>query len=104
VYFLQSQDMTRLDAVNFISHGIAKGSAPGIKPAENVRDAVLADAPPENDLPAGLDALRTALSLIREMVGALPPGEKRDVIAAALAEADLRLALVAARIARGTSR
>jgi ATP-dependent Clp protease ATP-binding subunit ClpA len=27
VYFLQSQDMTRLDAVNFISHGIAK--APG---------------------------------------------------------------------------
>src|ERR1700679_3345025 len=27
VYFLQLQDMTRLDAVNFISHGIAK--APG---------------------------------------------------------------------------
>jgi ATP-dependent Clp protease ATP-binding subunit ClpA len=27
VYFLQEQDMTRLDAVNFISHGIAK--APG---------------------------------------------------------------------------
>ena len=27
VYFLQMQDMTRLDAVNFISHGIA--SAPG---------------------------------------------------------------------------
>ena len=24
VYFLQSQDMTRLDAVNYISHGIAK--------------------------------------------------------------------------------
>src|SRR6202049_1702856 len=32
VYFLQLQDMTRLDAVNFISHGIAKargGSAAG---------------------------------------------------------------------------
>ncbi len=28
VYFLQTQDMTRLDAVNFISHGIAK--APGL--------------------------------------------------------------------------
>src|ERR1700688_613521 len=31
VYFLQSQDMTRLDAVNFISHGMAKargGSQP----------------------------------------------------------------------------
>ncbi len=31
VYFLQMQDMTRLDAVNFISHGIAK--APG-RPAQ----------------------------------------------------------------------
>ncbi len=30
VYFLQLQDMTRLDAVNFISHGIAK--APGRQP------------------------------------------------------------------------
>ncbi len=30
VYFLQLQDMTRLDAVNFISHGIAK--APGRGP------------------------------------------------------------------------
>jgi len=27
VYFLQLQDMTRLDAVNFISHGIAKAPA-----------------------------------------------------------------------------
>jgi ATP-dependent Clp protease ATP-binding subunit ClpA len=36
VYFLQLQDMTRLDAVNFISHGIAK--APGRttqRPAQN---------------------------------------------------------------------
>src|ERR1700710_108371 len=30
VYFLQLQDMTRLDAVNFISHGIAK--SPGKTP------------------------------------------------------------------------
>jgi ATP-dependent Clp protease ATP-binding subunit ClpA len=45
VYFLQLQDMTRLDAVNFISHGIAKapgrstnrpvqGSAPNTPPEE----------------------------------------------------------------------
>ena len=27
VYFLQQQDMTRLDAVSFISHGIAKSAA-----------------------------------------------------------------------------
>ncbi|MCP3732407.1 ATP-dependent Clp protease ATP-binding subunit ClpA [Sphingomonas sp. MG17] len=28
VYFLQQQDMSRLDAVSFISHGVGKGSAP----------------------------------------------------------------------------
>jgi ATP-dependent Clp protease ATP-binding subunit ClpA len=28
VYFLQLQDMTRLDAVNFISHGICQGAGP----------------------------------------------------------------------------
>ena len=35
VYFLQLQDMTRLDAVNFISHGIAK--APGRSSARRVQ-------------------------------------------------------------------
>src|SRR3954465_5165161 len=28
VYFLQQQDMSRLDAVSFISHGVGKGGAP----------------------------------------------------------------------------
>jgi ATP-dependent Clp protease ATP-binding subunit ClpA len=28
VYFLQQQDMSRLDAVSFISHGVGKGSTP----------------------------------------------------------------------------
>src|SRR6201747_2525225 len=28
VYFLQQQDMSRLDAVSFISHGVGKGSSP----------------------------------------------------------------------------
>ncbi len=37
VYFLQTQDMTRLDAVNFISHGIAK--APGRGQARPVQGA-----------------------------------------------------------------
>jgi ATP-dependent Clp protease ATP-binding subunit ClpA len=37
VYFLQLQDMTRLDAVNFISHGIAK--APGRSAARPVSGA-----------------------------------------------------------------
>ncbi|MDH5489086.1 MAG: AAA family ATPase, partial [Rhodospirillaceae bacterium] len=34
VYFLQEQDMTRLDAVNYISHGIAK--APGVSDTRTV--------------------------------------------------------------------
>ena len=33
VYFLQVQDMTRLDAVNYISHGIAKAPGPRRQPA-----------------------------------------------------------------------
>ncbi|WP_445681344.1 ATP-dependent Clp protease ATP-binding subunit ClpA [Radicibacter daui] len=37
VYFLQEQDMTRLDAVNFISHGIAK--APGYGETRRVSGA-----------------------------------------------------------------
>src|ERR687898_507424 len=28
VYFLQQQDMSRLDAVTFISHGVGKGETP----------------------------------------------------------------------------
>jgi len=35
VYFLQMQDMTRLDAVNYISHGIAKRPAPADRKAPN---------------------------------------------------------------------
>src|ERR1700712_2274899 len=45
VYFLQLQDMTRLDAVNFISHGIAK--APGRATQRPVAGA------PGNDGPEG---------------------------------------------------
>src|SRR5277367_4401753 len=44
VYFLQLQDMTRLDAVNFISHGIAK--APG---RTTQRPAQGSSTPPESN-------------------------------------------------------
>jgi len=59
VYFLQSQDMTRLDAVNFISHGIAK--APGRTQARPVQGAQEANHPEQEreEKPArrGQDAL-----------------------------------------------
>jgi len=45
VYFLQLQDMTRLDAVNFISHGIAK--APGRAQQRPVQGTPQANANPE---------------------------------------------------------
>jgi ATP-dependent Clp protease ATP-binding subunit ClpA len=47
VYFLQLQDMTRLDAVNFISHGIAK--APGRSAQRPVAGAN--NQPPEGNPP-----------------------------------------------------
>ena len=42
-YFLQEQDMTRYDAVNYISHGIAK--RPGMSDAKPVRGAEEEGAP-----------------------------------------------------------
>jgi len=47
VYFLQEQNMTRLDAVSYISHGIAK--RPGMSQQKNVRGA---EEEEENDRPS----------------------------------------------------
>ncbi|HEY4250060.1 MAG TPA: ATP-dependent Clp protease ATP-binding subunit ClpA [Roseomonas sp.] len=61
VYFLQLQDMTRLDAVNFISHGIAK--APGRSAPRPVQGAPQPEETPERGeekpqrAPRGQDAL-----------------------------------------------
>jgi len=59
VYFLQTQDMTRLDAVNFISHGIAK--APGRSQPRAVQGSGSENAaePEREEKPArrGQDAL-----------------------------------------------
>ena len=56
VYFLQSQDMTRLDAVNFISHGIAKSPGRiGERPVQVPRET----APqPQSDAMAETEADR----------------------------------------------
>ncbi len=86
VYFLQAQDMTRLDAVNFISHGIAK--APGRSTTRPVSGANQpADgAPPENgereEKPAkrGQDALSNyCVNLNKKaMAGKIDPLIGRD--------------------------
>ena len=54
VYFLQEQDMTRFDAVNYISHGIAK--VPGQPPAEG--KAAPRGAEEEVDSKGGAEALK----------------------------------------------
>jgi ATP-dependent Clp protease ATP-binding subunit ClpA len=54
VYFLQQQDMTRLDAVSYISHGIAK--TPGLTEGRAVRGAEKATEEPESKEPRSKDA------------------------------------------------
>ena len=48
-YFLQEQDMTRYDAVNYISHGIAK--RPGVSEARPVRGATKKPRPRATRIP-----------------------------------------------------
>src|SRR5687768_3401694 len=57
VYFLQEQEMTRLDAVNYISHGIAK--VPGRTEQRRVRGAGASGDPenPEQPAKSGSEAL-----------------------------------------------
>jgi len=54
VYFLQEQDMTRLDAVSYLSHGVAK--APGMGPKRTVR-GVGDEEDQEDDVKSGDEAL-----------------------------------------------
>jgi len=55
VYFLQEQEMTRLDAVNYISHGIAK--APGRTETRRVRGASAEPEAAEGTAKNGAEAL-----------------------------------------------
>jgi ATP-dependent Clp protease ATP-binding subunit ClpA len=86
VYFLQAQDMTRLDAVNFISHGIAK--APGRSTTRPVSGANQpSDGPPpeggereEKPAKRGQDALSNyCVNLNKKaMAGKIDPLIGRD--------------------------
>ena len=55
VYFLQEQNMSRLDAVNYMSHGIAK--RPGMSQAKPVRGAEEEEESGEKAAKQGTDAL-----------------------------------------------
>src|SRR5690606_27727220 len=57
VYFLQEQDMSRFDAVNYISHGIAKVSGQGEGQPRGTPTGTENDAPDEKPVKTGRDAL-----------------------------------------------
>ena len=57
VYFLQEQNMSRLDAVNYMSHGIAK--RPGMSQAKPVRGADEEEESTEKVVKQGGDALES---------------------------------------------
>ncbi|WP_448585549.1 ATP-dependent Clp protease ATP-binding subunit ClpA [Thermaurantiacus sp.] len=59
VYFLQQQDMTRLDAVSYISHGIAK--APGMSETKTPRGTEEAESQREEKKPDGRKQPESAL-------------------------------------------
>ena len=78
VYFLQLQDMTRLDAVNYISHGVAK--APGRSQNRTVHGAD-DEASPEKVVKKGQDALNAyCVNLNKKaMQGKIDPLIGRDL-------------------------
>ena len=78
--------------------------SPPLKVNQTVPDAGLADAPAGIERPAmaaGIDALRSALALLRDIETGTPPGDRRDAVAAALAEADKQIKIAEAQIAQG---
>lgn len=56
VYFLQTQDMTRLDAVNYISHGIAKRPGAGKERSPSGTDGEAANS--DDGVKSGQEALK----------------------------------------------
>ena len=62
-YFLQEQDMTRYDAVNFIAHGVAKDPAYGeTRPVQGVSDMENEQSKQENSGPEAVDQGESALA------------------------------------------
>jgi hypothetical protein len=49
---------------------------------------------------AGFDAIKTALGLVKDVQGTLPPGEKKEAAARALEEAEKQIRLGEAQIAK----
>ena len=81
VYFLQGQDMTRFDAVNYISHGIAK--VPGQSDPKRVQGASEAEPQADKTAKKANDALETyCINLNRKAIsGRIDPliGREQEI-------------------------
>ncbi|MBY0429355.1 MAG: ATP-dependent Clp protease ATP-binding subunit ClpA [Alphaproteobacteria bacterium] len=82
VFFLQSQDMTRFDAVNYISHGITKSGAASAK-ASATPSGADEDATAEQKVKTGKEALSTYCMNLNEKAnqGKIDPliGREKEV-------------------------
>jgi ATP-dependent Clp protease ATP-binding subunit ClpA len=97
VYFLQQQDMTRLDAVSYISHGIAK--APGMSENRAVRSAERAEEgeSKENREKAGGKASESALKQFCVNLNEKAKKGKVDPLIGRLAEVERTIQILCRR-------
>ncbi|HMV64109.1 MAG TPA: Clp protease N-terminal domain-containing protein, partial [Zoogloea sp.] len=81
VYFLQRQNISRLDVVNFISHGITKAPQSGASPARPNESSEQGEAEPENPSAGGaLDSFTQNLNQ-QALLGKIDPliGREKEV-------------------------
>ena len=97
VYFLQQQDMTRLDAVSFISHGVAKGGtseARAVKGSDKSDDGER-EAKPEK--PAGGKGNESALKQFCVDLNEKSKAGKVDPLIGRMAEVDRTIQILCRR-------
>jgi ATP-dependent Clp protease ATP-binding subunit ClpA len=93
VYFLQQQDMTRLDAVSFISHGIAKAGGSEAKPPRGAEETP--EAAPEKK--AGGKSAESALKQFTVNLNEKSKAGKVDPLIGRMAEVDRTIQILCRR-------
>lgn len=92
VYFLQQQDMSRLDAVTYISHGVGKGeNGEGAQPAPG------ADAPETKSDKPGADKKESALKQFTVDLNEKAKNGKVDPLIGRMAEVDRTVQILCRR-------
>ncbi|GAA4007728.1 ATP-dependent Clp protease ATP-binding subunit ClpA [Sphingomonas humi] len=92
VYFLQQQDMSRLDAVTYISHGVGKGES-----AEGAQPAAGAEAPETKSDKTGADKKESALKQFTVDLNEKAKNGKVDPLIGRMAEVDRTVQILCRR-------